>query len=103
MIKVVPGEHVGDAVDGLHAAFRVNSVVLPLLGRQGLEQSQISFAERAELLDRLTRVAFVIVSAAHPTILVEAGDGRARGSKDQAHAKAANNLAVGQVCENFAH
>ena len=51
VIEVVSGDHADNGFDGFRASLSVYAVVLPLFGREGLEQGEIGFAQRTVLLE----------------------------------------------------
>jgi hypothetical protein len=50
VVKVVPGKHADDVLDGLLATLGVHSIVFPLFGREGFEHCEIPRTQDAKLL-----------------------------------------------------
>ena len=48
VVDIVPGKHADTVLDRFLATLGVHSIMLPLLGRQGFEQCEIGFPERAK-------------------------------------------------------
>src|SRR5690349_15111094 len=75
----------------------MHSVVLPLLGREGFEQRKICLAQRAKLFERLAGIAFLVMPAVRPSILIESNDSYARRSENETHTIADDDLRIGQM------
>src|SRR5262247_2884310 len=103
VIEVVPGEHPDDSFDRLRSALGMDAVVLPLRRVERRQQREVGLAHDAELLDRLPRIAPVVVAARDPGVLIVGADRRARRSENEAQTKRADDLAVGKVGNDLAH
>src|SRR5262245_6623667 len=103
VVEVVASEHPNHVLDRLLPALGMHSEVLPLLGRQRPEQREVPFPQHAKQLDRLPRLALVVVSAHGPLVLVIGKNGRARGTENQPKAKRADDLGIGQMRDDVAH
>src|ERR1017187_2300325 len=102
VVDVVPGKHAHDVLNRFLATLGMHSVMLPLLGRQGFEQCKIGFPKHAELIERLARIALVIMPAAHPGILIEGRNRSSRRTQNQPHTETADDFRVREVRENLA-
>src|SRR5437588_12828882 len=87
MVYIVPRSHADNMLNRFGTALGMYPVVFPLLGCQRLQQGKIRFADHAKLLDRLTRIAILIMSAAHPRIRFFARKGGPRRSQTHRHTK----------------
>ena len=76
--------------------------MFPLLWGQRLEQSQIGFAQRAKLLNRLAGIPLLVMQGGHPGILIESRDGSARCAQNQPQTKPNRDFRIGQVCRDLA-
>ena len=103
MIDIVSGEHADDMLDGFLAAFGMHSIMLPLFWRERLEQREVRFPKHAELFEGFAGIAFLVVPADDPGILIEGGYRSSRRTQNESHAKAANDFRIGKVRENFAY
>ena len=76
VIEVVAGEHARYLLDRFLPALGMDAVVLPLLGLERFQQRKVPIAHHAKLLERLSRVTRLVVSARDPRILIVSSDGR---------------------------
>src|SRR6267154_2790149 len=91
VIDIVPGHHLDDALDGLHTPLGMHAVMFPLLSRQRFQQCDVGGTSGTELLERLARVAFSIMSCRRPRILIERLYRRPRRAQNLAHPPARDN------------
>src|SRR4029077_8050426 len=101
MIEIVPGHHANDVLDGFDAPLGVHSVVLPQLGREGLQQREVAFPGRLELFERFARVPLLVMACRGPRVLIKRLNRRSRGAQNLPHPLAHDNFAVREMREDF--
>src|ERR1044072_7825727 len=83
MVEIVSRSQADDLLNRFRSTFGMHSMLLPLFGGQGLEQAEVRFADEAELIDRLARIALLIVAAGRPRVLIVSGDRTAGRTENQ--------------------
>src|SRR5580692_5612677 len=101
VVQIMTGKQRNRLFDRLPAPLGMNPMVLPLIGREGLQQCEIGFPGNAELLQRLAGIAVFVMSTDDPGILIEGFDRRARCAEDHPHAETAHDFRLGQVRKNL--
>jgi hypothetical protein len=71
VVQVVTREQADHVRYRLDPTLGMHPMVFPLVGRQRLEQREIRLAQHPEELERLARLASVVVTGADPGILIE--------------------------------
>jgi hypothetical protein len=82
-------------------AFGMHPMVLPLLGCQRLEQSEIGFADHAKLLDRCVGIALLIMHARHCGILIDRCNATPWRTQNQSQTKVDDDFRVSEMCEDL--
>src|SRR6266852_1406664 len=85
------------------SALGMHPVVFPLLGCQRVEQSKVGFTGHAKLLDRLMRIALLIMSAGHPRILVVGRDGSPRGAENHPYTEPSHDFRIVKMGHDLAN
>ena len=70
MVDIMSSHHAHDVFDGFLAALGMLAMVLPLLGRKRFQKREICLTQASMDLDRLPRIALLVVSGHDPFILI---------------------------------
>ena len=103
VVEVVAGDELRETLDAFLAAFAVNAELFALLGLQGFEEFEISFALDAKAFEGFAGISFGVLAVGGPGVLVEGLNGNAGRRKNGAEAPAGDDFGVGKMRENFDH
>ena len=74
VVDIVSGEHQNDTLNRFLTTLGVHAKMFPLLWRERFEHGEVRFAQRAKKLQGFAGIAFLVVAADNPRILIEGGD-----------------------------
>jgi hypothetical protein len=97
VIEIVSREHLYDRFDALGAPFVMQPMVLPLLGRESLQEREIRLTLCSILLEGCPEISLVVMQRSHPDILVKADDWASRRAEDSADAVPPDEFGIRQV------
>src|ERR1700739_3843080 len=88
-------------LDAFLSALGMHTVLLPLIGCEGLQQVKIGFAHDPKLFKNFARTPLCVVTGTDPSVLIEGREGGAGEAENRTHAPADDDFYVAEVSKNF--